>query len=76
MTPDEIDYQEAVRRILEAEETGATSLDLSEITSLRRLPPELERLTTLLSLDLSGYWHLSGDLSTNLTALREIALQS
>ena len=63
MTPDEIDYQEAVRRILEAEETGATSLDLSEITSLRRLPPE-------------GTGTSAATSPTNLTALREIAPQS
>jgi hypothetical protein len=61
MTPDEA-YQEALRRIREAEETGALELDLSGkkweadawkstgLEALTRLPQELERLTSLQSL--------------------------
>jgi hypothetical protein len=62
MTPEEA-YDEALRRIREAERTGALELDLSgwdqtalEYTglgTLNRLPRELERLTSLQSLDLS-----------------------
>ena len=53
MTPEEA-YEEALRRIREAEETGAVELDLSGLETLTRLPPELERLTSLQSLNLSG----------------------
>ena len=52
MTPEEA-YEEALRRIREAEETGAVELDLSGLT-LNRLPRELGRLASLQSLDLSG----------------------
>ena len=50
MTPEEA-YQEALRRIREAERTGALELDLSYF-SLNRLTPELARLTSLRSLGL------------------------
>jgi Leucine Rich repeats (2 copies) len=85
MTPDEA-YEEALRRIRVAEETGALELDLSgwdetkrdysEIKRLTRLPPELKRLTSLQSLDLSQCILLSGDLSplANLTLLRSLNL--
>jgi Leucine-rich repeat (LRR) protein len=75
MTPEEEAYEEALRRIREAEATGAVELDLSgrkweagawkftELETLNRLPPELANLTSLQSLDLSGCGHLSGDLS-------------
>ena len=43
MTPEEA-YEIALRRIREAEETGAVELDLSGLEMLNRLPPELERL--------------------------------
>src|SRR5208282_6246329 len=43
MSPEEA-YAEALRRIREAENTGATSLDLSHLDCLRQLPRELERL--------------------------------
>jgi hypothetical protein len=49
-TPEEA-YEEALRRIRETEETGALELDLSQL-ALNRLPPELESLTSLQSLDL------------------------
>jgi hypothetical protein len=49
MTPDEA-YEEALRRIREAEETGA-ELDLSNLP-LNRLPLELECLTSLQYLNL------------------------
>jgi len=63
MAPKEQAYQEALRRIREAERTGALELDLSgcnetaqvytELITLNWLPPELERLTSLQSLDFS-----------------------
>ena len=56
MTPEEA-YEEALRRIREAEKTGALELDLSGwnktaqeysgLETLNRLPPELERLASL-----------------------------
>ena len=42
MTPEEEAYEEALRRIREAEKTGALELDLSGLTALIRLPRELE----------------------------------
>lgn len=45
-------YQEALDRIREAQETGATELDLSGI-GLSELPPEIGQLTNLQTLDLS-----------------------
>jgi hypothetical protein len=59
MTPEE----EALRRVREAEATGATALDLSNLNSLNQLPRELERLPELQTLVLSGCWQLSGDLT-------------
>jgi hypothetical protein len=44
----------ALRRIRKAEETGAVELDLGGLGTLNRLPPELERLTSLQSLYLMG----------------------
>jgi internalin A len=74
MPPEEA-YEEALRRIREAEETGAIELDLSGLKegktgaleytgleTLTRLPPELERLTALQSLNLAGCRQLT-DLS-------------
>ena len=61
MTPEEA-YQAALRRIYEAERTGAVELDLSQLAS-NRLPPELESLTSLQSLDFAGCEKLNGDLS-------------
>ena len=61
MTPEEA-YDEALRRIREAEETGALELDLSGL-ELHRLPPELECLTSLHSLKLFWSRQLIGDLS-------------
>jgi Leucine-rich repeat (LRR) protein len=84
MTPEEA-YEEALRRIREAEETGAPELDLSgwsqttqentDLETLNRLPPELERLTSLQSFDLSGCAQLS-DLSplAGLTSLQSLNL--
>jgi internalin A len=55
MSPEEnADYLEALRRIREAEETGATKLDLSFLQFLEQLPRELGRLTSLQTLNLSG----------------------
>jgi internalin A len=51
MTEEENAYKEALRRIREAEETGAVELDFRGL-SFNGLPPELERLTWLQSLDL------------------------
>jgi Leucine-rich repeat (LRR) protein len=87
MTPEEA-YEEALRRIREAEETGALELDLSGkkweadawkstgLEALTRLPQELERLTSLQSLDLSRCKQLSGDLSPlmGLTSLQSLNL--
>jgi hypothetical protein len=63
MTPEEDAYGKPCR-IREAERTGALELDLSgwnltaheftKLETLRRLPPELERLTSLQSLDFQG----------------------
>jgi hypothetical protein len=74
MTPEEEAYEIALRRIREAEETGALELDLSGLKTLNRLPPELKRLTSLRSLNLSGCWQVNGDLAalTNLTSLQSI----
>jgi Leucine-rich repeat (LRR) protein len=86
MTPEEEEesYAEALRRIREAGETGALELDLSgwkygndtELRRLTRLPPELARLTSLQSLDLSHCQQLSGDLSplAGLTSLQSLNL--
>ena len=48
--PPEKAYEKANRRIREAESTEALELDLSEL-ALKRLPPELERLSSLQKLD-------------------------
>jgi TIR domain/Leucine Rich repeats (2 copies) len=74
MTPEEEAYEKALRHIREAEETGALELDLSGLEELTRLPPEMERLTSLQSLDLTGCRSLRGDLSTlaSLTALQSL----
>ena len=76
MTPEEErDYQEALRRIKEAEENKSAELDLSNLESLTRLPLELARLTSLQSLKLAGCEQLS-DLSplAVLKSLRELDL--
>jgi hypothetical protein len=88
MTPEEA-YEEALRRIREAERTGALELDLSGrkegktgereytgLETLNRLPPELERLSSLQSLNLSWCRELCGDLSpfTRLTSLQSLDL--
>jgi Leucine-rich repeat (LRR) protein len=81
MTPEEA-YQEALRRIREAARTRALELDLSRgehsgLEILTRLPPELERLTSLQSLDLSWCGKLPGDLSplTGLASLQSLDLR-
>src|SRR5271166_3921122 len=77
-------YEEALRRIREAEETGARALDLSGVKqektgaglkTLTRLPPELERLTSLQSLNLSWCRRIS-DLPplASLTSLQSLSL--
>jgi len=76
MTPEEEAYDEALRRIREAEETGALELDLSELFELNRLPPELERLTSLQSLNLNSCVRLSDiSLLAGLTSLQSLKLQ-
>ena len=60
MTPEEEAYEEALRRIRKAEENGV-ELDLGGLDTLNRLPPELERLTSLQSLYLM--WGQLSDLS-------------
>jgi hypothetical protein len=58
----EDEYSETLRLIREPEHMRATCLDFDiEIVLPRILPPEVNRLTWLQTLDLSG--HLEGDLS-------------
>ena len=57
MTPEEA-YEEALRRIREAEETGAVELDLS-ISELNRIPLELKRLISLQLLNFFYCFRLS-----------------
>jgi hypothetical protein len=75
MTPEEA-YEEALRRIRKAEETGAVELSLGGL-EINRLPQELEHLTSLKSLDLSGCEKLKGDLSPldGLTSLQSLNLE-
>src|ERR1700737_1078800 len=76
MTPEEA-YEEALRRIRKAEETGAVELVFRGL-ALPRLPPELASLTSLQSLDLSKCEQLSDDLylSPLAGALRRLAIRS
>ena len=76
MTPEEEAYEEALRRIREAEKTRALELDLIGF-ALTRLPPELERLTSLQSLNLFGSDQLT-DLSSlaGLTSLQSLDLSA
>jgi hypothetical protein len=55
----ERDYQEALRRIKEAEDNKSVELDLSGLSYLTQLPPELASLSSLQSLDLSVCYQLS-----------------
>jgi Leucine-rich repeat (LRR) protein len=75
MTAEEEAYEEALRRIREAEETGAVELNLS-FSILNRLPRELADLTKLQSLNLNFCRQLSGDLSplAGLTSLQSLDL--
>src|SRR5271166_1903258 len=75
MTPEEA-YQEAKRRIQEAEDNKSVELVLSDLSHLSRLPPELVNLTSLQSLNLSYCHRLSGDLSqlAALTSLQSLDL--
>jgi internalin A len=59
MSREEEAYAEVLRRIREVENTEASALDLSDVSALERLPGELERLTSLQSLDLSRCGRLS-----------------
>jgi hypothetical protein len=77
MTPEEErDYQEALRRIKEAEKNKSVELDLGGLEYLNSFPPELASLTSLHSLDLSWCRQLSGDLSplAELTSLQSLNL--
>jgi hypothetical protein len=71
----ERDYQEAIRRIKEAEKTGAVKLDL-RLPHLTGIPPELKRLASLQSLNLSWCRQLS-DLAplASLASLQELNLE-
>ena len=62
MSPEEANV-EALHRIRQAEDTGTTYLDLSDLHCLSQFPRELERLTSLRELNLAGCRQLSGDLS-------------
>jgi Leucine-rich repeat (LRR) protein len=74
MTLEEEANEKALRRIRDAKEVGALELDLSELP-FSRLPRELEQLTPLQDLNLSGCEQLN-DLSplTGLTSLRSLDL--
>jgi Leucine-rich repeat (LRR) protein len=76
MTPEEV-YAEALRRIRQVEDSGTASLDLSGL-SLSQLPRELERLTSLRELNLSGCQQLSADLGpvAALTRLQTLTLSA
>jgi internalin A len=76
MTPEEADhYKEALSRILEAEETGAVELHLNGLFELPELPPELGRLTSLESLDLSWCFGLKNlEPLSKLTRLQTLEL--
>jgi hypothetical protein len=52
-------YAEAIRRIREVENTETATLDLSALDSLNQLPGELERLTSLQTLNPSWCRQLS-----------------
>jgi hypothetical protein len=75
MSPEEA-YEEALRRIRDAEKTGVLELDLSELKNSNRLPPELAGLTSLKLLDLVGCWWICSDLSplAGLTSLQSLSL--
>jgi hypothetical protein len=49
MTPEEENYEEAKRRIQEAEDNKSVELDLSKLSRLTRFPPELAALSSLQS---------------------------
>jgi Leucine Rich repeats (2 copies) len=78
MAREEYDYQEALRRIKEAEENKSIVLGLLDLSglSLTRFPPELVRLTSLQKLYLWQSSKLSGDLSplAKLTSLQSLYL--
>jgi len=74
MTPEEA-YEEAMRRILEAEAAGTVTLDLSGLSELNRLPPELERLAFLRKLHVDKCEHLRNiSPLAKLTSLEELDL--
>ena len=75
MTPEEA-YAKALRRIREAEETGALSLNLSALFALNRLPQELADLTSLQELNIAHCGQLRGDLTplAGLTSLQTLDL--
>jgi hypothetical protein len=74
MTPEEA-YEEALRRILKAEQHRAVKLDLSRLT-LNRFPREVARVTSLQALDIFRCEQLSSDLSplADLTSLQSLNL--
>jgi hypothetical protein len=55
MTREERDYQEALRRIKEAEKNKSVELDLGGLEYLSSFPPELANLTSLQSLNLANW---------------------
>jgi internalin A len=73
MTPQEA-FQEAARRIREAQENGTFVLDLADLM-LNQFPRELECLTALQRLSLSGCRQIS-DLAplAKLTSLQQLSL--
>jgi internalin A len=74
MTPEEA-YAETLRRIREAGEMGVLELDLSGLETLNLLPVELERLTSLRTLNLYACKRLSDLLPlTGLTSLQTLNL--
>jgi hypothetical protein len=77
MTPEERDYQEALRRVQEAERTEAVEVDLSGLLHLTRLPlEELKQLNPLQGLNLSGCRQLSAmSPLAELTGLQSLSLE-
>ena len=77
MTPEEADhYEEALRRILEVEETRALDLSLNGLFELPELSPELERLTSLKARSFLVLWAQQFGTASKLTASRRWSWRS
>jgi Leucine Rich repeats (2 copies) len=67
-------YAEALRRIRETENTGATWIDLSDIEFLHQLPQAPERLKSLLTVNLPAEWLTEVSPLAGLTSLQTLEL--